>query len=120
MNKMTELLNLDELISPERSVTIKGTKYLIADQTVDQMITNVRRAKEAQENTKDENVENLLADMKETCQKILPSCPADVIGGLNMRQIIALIEFAAREDQDVEDAVKAADAGSKEDAGKPA
>lgn len=98
---MTDLLNLDEIISVKRTVTVRGTEYAIADRTVDQMLNSIAQSRRFQDGEHSLTPEEVLSEMKKTCMSLLPDCPEAVIGGLNLKQMNALIEFASRSDEEV-------------------
>lgn len=90
-----ELLNLDELVSENRVVTIRGNEYPLADQTVGQMLMAMKESKKANAmNSADPEV--VLSKMLGLCAELLPTCPESVLNSLNINQMNALIEFASK------------------------
>lgn len=93
-----ELLDLDALETAQKQVTLKGKTYTIADQTVGQMMEALKFAKAAQEDP--DNPEPLLEGLIRTAKRLLPDCKDDIIDGLNMKQLAALVEFASASDEE--------------------
>lgn len=98
---MTDLLNLDELVGVKRTVTVQGKDYEIADRSVDQMLKSIARAKKVDKQT-ELGPDDVLKELKEAAHSIIPECPKDVIGSMNMRQLNALLAFASQPDEEVE------------------
>jgi len=88
-----ELLNLDELVELKRFVTIRGKRFVMADRSVGQLIESIVVSKSDTEMTELEYFEQMV----KTVQTILPDAPESVIRSLNMRQIVALLEFANKD-----------------------
>ena len=93
-----ELLDLDALESVQKQVTLKGQTYDIADQTVGQMMDALKIAKAA--NQDPDNPEPIIEGLMRTAKRLLPECPDDVIEGLKMKQLSALVEFASASDEE--------------------
>jgi len=117
-----ELLNLDEIVAIPRSVSIKGVDYAIAEQTVEQMLVNLKMVNEMNKTEKGSQDEGsaILISMRELAYQILPDCPKDIIGSLTVRQLSALSSFASKPEEEIEAAVAEAeaDAGEEADSGK--
>ena len=88
-----ELLNLDELVELKRFVNIRGKRFVMADRSVGQLIESIVVSKSDTEMTELEYFEQMV----KTVQTILPDAPESVIRSLNMRQIVALLEFANKD-----------------------
>lgn len=96
-----ELLDLDALESIQKQVTLKGVAYTVADQTVGQMIEALQMSKEANEDP--DNPEPIIQALFKTAKRLLPECPVEVIEGLNMKQLSALVEFSSASEEEVSD-----------------
>lgn len=88
-----ELLNLDDLTTIERVVTIRGQRYAVADRSVGQMIESLAMVKRGTKATEEE----FLGSMVKTIKSILPDCPEDVIRSMSLRQMSALMEFVSQD-----------------------
>lgn len=84
-----ELLNLDELTTVDRFVTLRGKRYAVNDRSVGQMLESVVMAKRAGTHTEEEFLESMIS----TVQSVIPDCPVDTIRSMNLRQMVALLEF---------------------------
>lgn len=84
-----ELLNLDDLTTIERVVTIRGQRYSVADRSVGQMIESLAMVKRGTKATE----EQFLDSMVKTVKAILPDCPEEVVRSMSLRQMTALMEF---------------------------
>ena len=84
-----ELLNLDTLVTVERKVTLKGEEYTIAQQTIGMVLDAISTTKGSQKDP-----DKMFVQMAKTAKRILPDCPNDVIEGMSVKQLTALIEFA--------------------------
>jgi len=91
-----ELLNLDELVTENRAVTIRGVEYPLANQTVGQMLMAMKESKKAT-TMSDADPENVLSKMLGLCAELLPTCPESVLHSLNITQMSALIDFASKQ-----------------------
>lgn len=110
-----KLLNLDELAITTRAVVLGGVEYPLKDQTLAQAISNIERA-EAAEGKGSSELETL-KEMHLIARQMLPTAPDDVIGGMTVPQVLALIEWVSAADaQGGSEEVKAAMApGQKKD-----
>lgn len=86
-----DLLNLDELLELERTVVIRGVSYPIVERSVGVMLDSIRVAKKAAR--KSQNEETFFEDMIKTIRTMIPECPEEVVRGLTMPQMIALMNF---------------------------
>lgn len=84
-----DLLNLDDLTTIERVVTIRGKRYSVVDRSVGHMIEAIAMVKRGTKATEEE----FLDGMVKTVKSILPECPEEVIRSLSLRQMNALMEF---------------------------
>ena len=106
-----ELLNLDELTTIERFVTLRKKRYAVNDRSVGQMIESINIAKRADTNTE----EDFLNSMVATVQAVIPDCEASVIRSMSLRQMVALLQFANQDPEAlVAEATSQADEGTKE------
>lgn len=105
-----ELLNLDELVAPQREVRLGGKNYQVAEQSVGQMLEAIRLEK-AYENQ--DNPEELLLAMQGVIAEMLPDLPEKEIRKLSFRQMTAIIEFCNATDQEVIEGSEASDAEKK-------
>ena len=94
-----ELLNLDSLVSVEREVTLGGEDYTVAHQTVGMMLDAIAATKMDPEKEPDA----MFVQMVKSAKRILPDAPDEVIEGMNLDQLSALVEFAVASSQEVVD-----------------
>lgn len=87
------LLNLDELTELEREVQIRGINYPIVERSVGVMLDSIKIAKAAHRGGKKPTEEEFFGDMLKTLKTIIPDCPDEVLRGLNMSQMLAVLEF---------------------------
>lgn len=92
-----ELLNLDEILTIKRKITIGGVDYDVSDQSIGQMITTLQVQKLI-ESEGDE--EELMMQIVESIKAIIPACPEEVIRRLPMRGVNAIFEFANASDKE--------------------
>ena len=85
-----DLLNLDELMTLERYVTLRGKRYGVNDRSVGQMIESIAIVKK----NGIQSEEEFLESMVKTVKAVLPDAPEDVIRSMSLRQMVALLEFA--------------------------
>jgi len=85
-----DLLNLDELTTLERYVTLRGERYAVCDRSVGQMIEAINITKKGGLQKEEE----FLASMVNTVKSVIPDCPEGVIKSMSLRQMVALLEFA--------------------------
>lgn len=90
---MANLLNLDELLEIERTVLIRGVEYPIVERSVGVMLDSIKIANRASRRTKKMTEEEFFQDMLKTMKTIVPDCPDEVLRGLTMRQMMAVLEF---------------------------
>lgn len=91
--KQMDLLNLDDLVRITKKVQLAGEVYEVAEQTVGGMLEAIRLARAADQ--KDVEPEVILEQLITTAQKLLPKCPVEILHGLKVEQLSALIEFAS-------------------------
>lgn len=105
-----KLLNIDELVTPERAITIKGEQFIVKDKTVGQMLS----ALQAQQLIDDANSspEALFEKMVDTVKQVIPDCPRETLLGLQMDQLNAILNFA---NTPIEDAAAEADEAREEE-----
>lgn len=99
-----KLLNLDDLTAVRRTVQIEGVEYAIAEQTLGQLIEDLKIGRKTKR-TEADMAQALLTQ----AQALLPDCPEDKLRKLNMRQLNALVEFARASDDDVVGETEAAE-----------
>lgn len=105
-----KLLNIDDLVTPKRAVKIGGYEHQIAEQSVGQLIESAKMSK-AQRDDQDDAVSRF-EDFVATVKRMLPTCQEDVLRGLTIKQLVAIVDFANAPD---EEAVQEA-AGEKKEA----
>lgn len=107
-----DLLNIDELTGPERRVTIRGVEYSVVDRSVGLMLDSIRAVKQ-QQKVKGKGVDEELffTNIIKTLRTILPECPEEVVRGLSMPQMMAILDFCNQDPNKMADeAVKEAKA----------
>lgn len=89
-----DLLNLDELTDIERQVTIRGVNYSVVERSIGVLLDSIKVSKAAakRRNGKQDE-EAFFNDMIKTLRTILPECPEEVVRGLSMPQMVAVLEF---------------------------
>lgn len=104
-----KLLNIDDLVTPEKAVTIKGVEYVIQNQTVGQMLSAIQ----ASEMVESGNVDPAVTFRKivETVSMVIPDCPEEVLMNLRLEQLTAILEFA---NSKIEEAKEEADEAREE------
>lgn len=90
---MTNLLNLDELTELEREVLIRGVSYPVVERSVGVMLDSIKIAKASQRGAKKVTEEEFFGNMLKTLKTIIPDCPDEVLRGLTMKQMVAVLEF---------------------------
>lgn len=113
---MVDLLNIDELSGPERRVTIRGVEYAVVDRSVGLMLDSIRAVKQ-QSKRKGGKVdeEDFFMNIIKTLRTILPECPEEVVRGLSMSQMMAVLDFCNQDPNKMADeAVKEAQASGNE------
>lgn len=89
-----DILNIDELVTPERTIVLRGKSYSVVDRSVGLLLDSIRAVKQQEARNKNKVSEDVvLENMLRTIQTILPECPVEVIRGLQMHQMVAIIEF---------------------------
>lgn len=111
-----DLLNIDELTGPERRVTIRGVEYSVVDRSVGLMLDSIRAVKQ-QQKVKGKGVDEELffTNIIKTLRTILPECPEEVVRGLSMPQMMAILDFCNQDPNKMADeAVKEAKASGND------
>jgi len=85
-------LNLDSLHRPTGKVLIAGNEYEVYPVSVRALINLAVLTAPSEEMTDDEAAGNIEKALDVICE-IFPACPREVLNGLSMPQINALIEF---------------------------
>lgn len=93
-----KVLNLDELAPEQRVLTIKGQQYPMKEMTVADFIEITKEAQAAEsaerrELSLGEQVEMLV----EAIVKAFPTCPREVLLGLALNQLTAILTFVRGE-----------------------
>lgn len=84
-----DLLNLDELATLERFVSLRGKRYAVNDRSVGQMIEAINITKKAGVQTEEEFLDSMIKSVS----AVIPDAPQDVIRSMSLRQMVALLEF---------------------------
>lgn len=90
------LLNLDEVVGVKRSVVLFGSEYSIKDQTLGDMILAMKDA-----DSTDDSEAAVIESLLKQAHSILPDCPKDVLGKMNLRQLKALTDFIRQSDEEI-------------------
>lgn len=88
-----DILNIDELTGPERRVTIRGADYPVVDRSVGLMLDSIRAVKQQESKKNKINEELFFENIIRTLRTILPECPEEVVRGLTMAQMMAILDF---------------------------
>lgn len=88
-----DLLNIDDLSEPERYVTIRGVQYAVVDRSVGLMLDSIRAVKQAAKRGKKVDEEDFFTNILKTLRTVLPECPEEIVRGLSMRQMMAILDF---------------------------
>jgi hypothetical protein len=99
-----KLLNLDELVTVERYVTLRGVRYAVAERTIGVLVAGLQAA-QAQEAAGEVNQAKFFEDLIKTLRSILPELPEEVASSLSMEQAVAIINFASQDPKTLADAV---------------
>lgn len=101
------LLNLDAVAGPvARAITLGGVSHPVAEQTIDQMLTGLRTARTAKDvltMQPDEQIEVFLDALRDSVAVLLPSLPEKELGGLNIHQLKAIVDFANKTNEELID-----------------
>lgn len=92
-----KLLNIDDLVTPKRAVKICGYEHQIAEQSVGQLIESAKMSKAQRDNQDD--VISRFEDFVATVKRMLPTCQEDVLRGLTIKQLVAIVDFANEPDE---------------------
>ncbi len=89
------ILNIDELITVKRQLTLRGETYDIVEQSVGLMLDSINAIKQADKRRggKKMDEEEYLGRMLKTLQTIIPECPEHVLRGLTVGQMVAILNF---------------------------
>lgn len=93
-----KLLNIDDLVKPTRAIVIGGYEHQIAEQSVGQLIESAKLAA-TQKVEGDETVAQFEKFVK-TVSSLIPTCPDHVIRGLTIKQMMAIVDFANKPDEE--------------------
>jgi len=108
------LLNIDELSGPERFVTIRGIQYPVVDRSVGLMLDSIQAVKQQSKlNGKGKGAhvdeEVFFSNIIKTLRTILPECPEEIVRGLSMVQMMAILDFCNQDPNKMaEDAINEA------------
>lgn len=95
-----KLLNLDDLFPNQRFVRIKGVEYPIVEQSLGAMIQALKQERDIDRNDQVAVFEGMLA----SAGSMIPEAPAEVLRTLSIRQLTAVVQFAAASDEQLPDA----------------
>lgn len=95
-----KLLNLDDLFPNQRVVRIKGVEYAIAEQSLGSMIQALKQERDIDRNDQVAVFEGMLL----SAGSLIPDAPAEVLSTLSIRQLTAVVQFAAASDEQLPDA----------------
>ena len=95
-----KLLNLDDLFPNQRFVRIKGVEYPIVEQSLGSMIQALKLERDVDRNDQVAVFEGMLA----SAGSMIPDAPAEVLRTLSIRQLTAVVQFAAASDEQLPDA----------------
>lgn len=110
-----DLLNIDELSGPERRVTIRGVEYAVVDRSVGLMLDSIRAVKQQSKGKGKVDEEVFFTNILKTLRTILPECPEEVVRGLSLPQMMAVLDFCNQDPNKMADeAVKEAKASGNE------
>lgn len=98
-----KLLNLDDLIANKRSVQIHGVEYPVAEQSLGGLIEAIKREKLMDRSDDVALFENMLT----SAATLLPTVPENILRSLSIRQLTAVVNFAAASDDQLEDSAAA-------------
>lgn len=106
---MVKILNLDELAQAKKQFTLSGKTYTVKEMTVEEY---VKRLKESEALKESENgKEQTDAEKTESAVKMIldsvEGIEASAIRGLNLNQLVKLIEFITSTPEDLEAKAKA-------------
>lgn len=94
-----KLLNIDDLVKPTRAIVIGGYEHQIAEQSVGQLIESAKLSA-SQKVEGDETVARFEGFVK-SVSTLIPTCPEHVIRGLTIKQMMAIVDFANKPDEEV-------------------
>lgn len=89
-----DILNIDDLVTPERVIVLRGQSYSVVDRSVGLLLDSIRAVKQQEKRNKGKiDEEMFFENIIKTVRSIIPECPEEVVRGLQMNQMIAIIEF---------------------------
>ena len=94
-----KLLNLDDLFPNQRFVRIKGVEYPIVEQSLGSMIQALKLERDVDRNDQVAVFEGMLV----SASALIPEAPAEVLRTLSIRQLTAVVQFAAASDEQLPD-----------------
>lgn len=95
-----KLLNLDDLFPNQRFVRIKGVEYPIVEQSLGSLIQALKQERDIDRNDQVAVFESMLV----SASALIPEAPAEVLRTLSIRQLTAVVQFAAASDEQLPDA----------------
>ncbi|QQM77842.1 hypothetical protein JJJ22_20835 (plasmid) [Aeromonas caviae] len=94
-----KLLNLDDLFPNQRFVRIKGVEYPIVEQSLGSLIQTLKQERDIDRNDQVAVFESMLV----SAGTLIPEAPAEVLRTLSIRQLTAVVQFAAANDEQLPD-----------------
>lgn len=93
-----KVLNLDELAPEQRVLTIKNVQYPMKEMTVADFIEVTKQARQAEsEEAKELSMGEQVELLVDAIQKGFPTCPKEVLMGLSLTQLTAILQFVRGE-----------------------
>lgn len=101
---MAELLNIDELITVEKKIQIKGKKYSVVERSVSQVLEAISIEKELSQKLPDAREDSLakIEVLVKMVKMSVPDCPDDIIKNLPVKTLMTIMNFI-NESEKVED-----------------
>lgn len=93
----TKFLNLDDFAPAQRTVTVFGVEYKVADMTVERFIDSMKRAQKFSEKQEKMSTSESFEEAIEQLKLAIPDMPVDVMRRLTVDQLGVLIEFVRGE-----------------------
>lgn len=94
-----KLLNIDDLAKPKRAIVVGGYEHQLAEQSVGQLIEAAKL--DSGEVTQADDVVAKFESYVKTIRRLIPTCPEEVVRGLTVKQMSAIVKFSNDPDEDI-------------------
>ncbi|WP_028449706.1 hypothetical protein [Chitinibacter tainanensis] len=88
-----ELLNIDELMPPERYLRFKGVNYEVKSFTLADFLRGKQEGDRLQEVAMTGDTKSMIEEMIKVVQKSVPSMPIDVLESMTLNELTIVTQF---------------------------